>query len=488
MKGELNMHYALRRLLMSMLACVLLISIASPVWAAEEKKPGVNMDIGIFVDGQLLVPINEIADVLKADFTWNEQTAVYKKANTTVTMTIGETAAQLNGKALTLTMSPRVEYEQVFVPLELFTQAFGYAGSWNAEKEFATVDTPDITLYIMGHPYFEWDGFKFVYIGDLQNGVPHGEGMAVLGTSLYDGVWYEGQWNEGVPVQMQIDGVRIYVNGNYLDSEYPTIVRNDVVYVPVWPLVAKMRLTAEANGSLLHIQTQNRFLIIGPNSNRVTYIDTDSKVHQEQMAYPIVAENYVLYAPITFIIDYMGAQAAWGDNQRIDLTMQPSKTKWNLDKYRLNTIAQQMERDIAAEQYWRQYAGAPLWTDRTLRTNSSEKFAQYAQVSIVSYNGINVTLTDGEKTIEVPFSSPDMIPYYFHQEDPLGVYNWSADTKNLIRQGKVRIGMNTEQVRMSWGEPDHVTANSYIAQWVYQYDRFNAQYLYFTDGILELFY
>ncbi|MDF2723588.1 MAG: hypothetical protein K0Q59_3263, partial [Paenibacillus sp.] len=64
------MHYALRRLLMSMLACALLISIASPVWAAEAKKPGVNMDIGIFVDGQLLVPINEIADVLKADFTW----------------------------------------------------------------------------------------------------------------------------------------------------------------------------------------------------------------------------------------------------------------------------------------------------------------------------------------------------------------------------------------------------------------------------------
>ncbi|MDF2721149.1 MAG: hypothetical protein K0Q59_824, partial [Paenibacillus sp.] len=38
------------------------------------------------------------------------------------------------------------------------------------------------------------------------------------------------------------------------------------------------------------------------------------------------------------------------------------------------------------------------------------------------------------------------------------------------------------------GEPDHMTANSYIAQWVYQYDRFNAQYLYFTDGVLELFY
>jgi hypothetical protein len=65
---------------------------------------------------------------------------------------------------------------------------------------------------------------------------------------------------------------------------------------------------------------------------------------------------------------------------------------------------------------------------------------------------------------------------------------WSTDVPASFSQG-VRIGMTEEQVlRSSWGRPTDInkTTNQYgtYEQWVYRYGDYNADYLYFENGIL----
>lgn len=56
-------------------------------------------------------------------------------------------------------------------------------------------------------------------------------------------------------------------------------------------------------------------------------------------------------------------------------------------------------------------------------------------------------------------------------------------TYELIREGKVGMGMKAEHVRISWGEPDHinrtVTRHSVHEQWVYRFT-----YIYIEDGVV----
>lgn len=62
---------------------------------------------------------------------------------------------------------------------------------------------------------------------------------------------------------------------------------------------------------------------------------------------------------------------------------------------------------------------------------------------------------------------------------------WTKEACKLIADGKVQIGMTTDQVIASWGKPQDINRTTSVnytrEQWVYR----NYQYLYFYDGILE---
>lgn len=61
---------------------------------------------------------------------------------------------------------------------------------------------------------------------------------------------------------------------------------------------------------------------------------------------------------------------------------------------------------------------------------------------------------------------------------------WPQNIKKVVLQKKIQRGMNTEQVRFSWGDPDDI--NEFVnrfgkqEQWVY-----GGSYLYFDNGILS---
>nr|WP_308722919.1 hypothetical protein [Paenibacillus polysaccharolyticus] len=73
----------------------------------------------------------------------------------------------------------------------------------------------------------------------------------------------------------------------------------------------------------------------------------------------------------------------------------------------------------------------------------------------------------------------------FYTVNPRTAYpGWSSNIWNKITQQKISIGMNTQQARLSWGEPERIntynTSNLRIEQWVY-----GRTYLYFYNGKLE---
>lgn len=50
--------------------------------------------------------------------------------------------------------------------------------------------------------------------------------------------------------------------------------------------------------------------------------------------------------------------------------------------------------------------------------------------------------------------------------------SWPAEVQDAVSQGRVEVGFTPEQVRMAWGEPDHVamevSAEEETERWVYE--------------------
>lgn len=77
----------------------------------------------------------------------------------------------------------------------------------------------------------------------------------------------------------------------------------------------------------------------------------------------------------------------------------------------------------------------------------------------------------------------------FYLSDPAkAVKKWGKATIEAIAARQVRAGMTGEQVRVSWGSPDHVNTSSgswgQHEQWVYG-EPPNSSYLYFENGRLR---
>jgi len=60
---------------------------------------------------------------------------------------------------------------------------------------------------------------------------------------------------------------------------------------------------------------------------------------------------------------------------------------------------------------------------------------------------------------------------------------------DAIRKREVMIGMNEQQVIQSWGKPDDINRSVYKwgveEQWVYRRGDYDAQYVYFENGIVD---
>ena len=62
-----------------------------------------------------------------------------------------------------------------------------------------------------------------------------------------------------------------------------------------------------------------------------------------------------------------------------------------------------------------------------------------------------------------------------------------GDKVDLIKQGKIRVGMTKEQVRISWGNPNDINRTTTMygtrEQWVYKGYDYDRDYVYFDGDI-----
>lgn len=83
-----------------------------------------------------MVPIRSVAEALGADVAWEEETNVItmKRAGSVVTMTIGKTAATVDGERVEMDVAPYADGNRTYVPARYVSEFFGQTVTWNGEK------------------------------------------------------------------------------------------------------------------------------------------------------------------------------------------------------------------------------------------------------------------------------------------------------------------------------------------------------------------
>ncbi|MBT9131511.1 MAG: hypothetical protein DDT32_01938 [Syntrophomonadaceae bacterium] len=118
--------------------------------------------------------------------------------------------------------------------------------------------------------------------------------------------------------------------------------------------------------------------------------------------------------------------------------------------------------------WWGLHSIEPLWV--IVETTSKEK-------GFVSTAFSWTNIYSDRWTEERPWENA------FFEFNPKERYKWSDEIWELIDNRKVRIGMNKEQVKLSWGKPEKINKDIYQGlireQWIY-----SSQYLYFDDDKL----
>lgn len=95
----------------------------------------------IIKDGSTLVPLRGVFEALKAEVAWNKTTRTVTaiKGETVVKLTVGESVAYVNGKAVTLASKAEIINNATLVPLRFVSEALGAKVSWQASTETVVI-------------------------------------------------------------------------------------------------------------------------------------------------------------------------------------------------------------------------------------------------------------------------------------------------------------------------------------------------------------
>ncbi|SFL26449.1 Copper amine oxidase N-terminal domain-containing protein [Paenibacillus sp. 1_12] len=482
-------------IMIAILMCAMLLS-AAPALAADTQKTFITMDNGIQINGNVLVPLTDFAEKINArveTFKSTDNVNIFKNDNQ-VSMQTDSPIIQYRN-AQNSEGPTKLINKQQFAPIRLISEAFGYKFEINQQTKQITIENNDTILHIISYPYLELDGEYFVYDGELDNGLPQGNGKAVKGTSMSGEIWYSGQWSKGIPVTKlpvmeeapaDVEGYKIFINSNYLKSENTPITHNDAIYLPLGAITDKLTIPAVVVNGIIRINTPSRIILLRTNSDLMTYFDTTMKPNSARLEYPPILVNGFIYVPLVFLTDYMDMKVVWGEQQRIDITAGEFRRNASWGKQAIvDEGIKKLKFETDAEQFWKN--NPVLWIKNISQEmrESQGYYHNFQQVSIVGYNGGSVTVSNGHyETTEVSYSMNN-INATFSLIDPLAEYDWSESIKDSLRVGRVTKGMTAEQVILSSGYPDKRTTIGDLEQWYYkgiggvQYSRF----LYFKDGL-----
>lgn len=126
-------------------------------WAQtwEQERAVEIEDIELYLDGKRLeldvppevknqrtmVPVRAVAEAIGADVEWMQETqqAVLTRAGSTITMTIGSTTADIDGKQVEMDVAPYAVNGRTLLPARYVAEFFGQTVVWDGEKRWALI-------------------------------------------------------------------------------------------------------------------------------------------------------------------------------------------------------------------------------------------------------------------------------------------------------------------------------------------------------------
>ncbi|MBB3111331.1 hypothetical protein FHS18_003399 [Paenibacillus phyllosphaerae] len=91
-----------------------------------------------------MVPLRVISEHLGANVEWSNSAVTITKGDMKLILHVNQTAATLNGKAISLDSKPYIKNNRVFVPLRFIAEAFG--SNVNYRQSVVTVDTEPLLI------------------------------------------------------------------------------------------------------------------------------------------------------------------------------------------------------------------------------------------------------------------------------------------------------------------------------------------------------
>lgn len=139
----------MRKLLASALAGLLLVAVAAPSYAQENKvhvfvgKSEVKFDVDPLIEnGTTLVPLRALAEAMgfKVDFEASESKITLTKGEKSIQLWLGSTRAMVDGKELTLRVAPRLQGSRTLVPVRFISEQLGVFVKWDAATQSVRVE------------------------------------------------------------------------------------------------------------------------------------------------------------------------------------------------------------------------------------------------------------------------------------------------------------------------------------------------------------
>ena len=103
----------------------------------------INFTLGkpYLLGNNVMVPIRELADHLKADTKWDAaaKTATLSKDEDRVEITIGSSTAKVNGRLVPTGVMPAIREDRIFLPIKFLAESLGGQYSYDSVKKIATI-------------------------------------------------------------------------------------------------------------------------------------------------------------------------------------------------------------------------------------------------------------------------------------------------------------------------------------------------------------
>ncbi|RTE06771.1 hypothetical protein [Paenibacillus whitsoniae] len=317
------------------------------------------------------------------------------------------------------------------------------------------------------------------------------------------------------------ESYQIYVNGKKLESDYPPIVENYAIYVPLWSVLGAADYSAIYSRDIFRINTNDGVVLVRPDHNALFKYpfatgNLDESSYNLKLKYDFyrqdyypITRNWVIYAPLTLLQDYLGMSVAWGDNKRIDITAK-STYKTSLSKFYKDAVgalkkvsfSMSTEKDFintidnsvtAGAEELRRFAAIEEWISKQNTYWLDARFANYEghdhteEVVVVGYSGNKITFSNSKGEFTKEFGSLQEAQDGLFTSNPIA--GLSAKAQAAVKARQVYVGMSRSEAVLSWGKPDDMnkwtSGLGTTEQWVYRSGSlFNAQYIYFTNGVL----